>query len=94
MLAINYSTMRSNLKEYCDKVSEDHETVIITRKDERNVVLVSLEDYNNLVENNYIMSNHAYYERLLESRRQIERGKVVRKTQAELEAMTDEKIIF
>lgn len=48
MLAVNYSTIRENLKAYCDKVTDDSETVIITRKNEKNVVLISLEEWNNL----------------------------------------------
>lgn len=48
MLAVNYSTIRENLKAYCDKVTDDSETVIITRKNEKNVVLISLEEWNNM----------------------------------------------
>lgn len=48
MLAVNYSTIRNNLKNYCDKASDFHETVIVTRKNEKNVVLMSLEKYNQL----------------------------------------------
>ena len=46
MIACNYSTYRSKLKEYCDKVVREGETVIVTRKDEENVVMISMEDYN------------------------------------------------
>lgn len=90
MLAVNYSTIRNHLKDYCDKVSDDYETVIVTRKDEKNVVIISLAEYNNMMENLYIMSNKKNYDRLLESRRQIERGSVVVKTTLELEAAEDE----
>lgn len=38
MVAVNYSTVRENLKKYCDKVSNEGETVIVTRKCEKNVV--------------------------------------------------------
>jgi antitoxin YefM len=48
MLAVNYSTIRNNLKGYCDKVTNEYETVIITRKGDKNLVLVSLEEYNAL----------------------------------------------
>lgn len=48
MLAVNYSTIRNNLKDYCDKASDYHETVIITRKNEKNIVLMSLDKYNQL----------------------------------------------
>ena len=49
MLAVNYSTIRNNLKDYCDKATDEHETVIVTRKNEKNIVLMSLEEYNQLV---------------------------------------------
>lgn len=48
MLAVNYSTVRNNLKNYCDMATDAHETVIVTRKDEKNVVLMSLDRYNQL----------------------------------------------
>ena len=49
MLAVNYSTIRSKLKDYCDKATDENETVIVTRKDEKNVVLISLEQYNHVM---------------------------------------------
>ncbi len=48
MLAVNYSTIRKNLKYYCDKVTDDKETVIVTRKGEKNVVIISLDEWNEL----------------------------------------------
>ncbi len=48
MLAVNYSTIRNNLKDYCDKATDYNETVIVTRKNEKNVVLMSLDSYNRL----------------------------------------------
>lgn len=90
MLAVNYSTIRNNLKNYCDKVTDDCETVIITRKDEKNVVLMGLDEYNNLIENVFIMSNKKYYDRLVESKKQIENGSNVQKTIKELEELENE----
>ena len=46
MLAANYSTVRSNLKDYCDKATDENETVIVTRKGEKNIVIMSLDKYN------------------------------------------------
>ena len=48
MLAVNYSTIRNNLKDYCDKDSDFQETIIVTRKNEKNIVLMSLDKYNQL----------------------------------------------
>lgn len=48
MLAVNYSTIRNNLKDYCDKATYDDEVIIVTRKEEKNVVIISLDNYNQL----------------------------------------------
>lgn len=77
MIATNYSNVRNNLKKYCDKATDDYETIIITRKNDKNVVLMSEEEYNNLMENLYIMSNKDYYNELLKSKEQVERGEVL-----------------
>ena len=87
MLAVNYSTIRSKLKDYCDKATDDNETVIVTRKDEKNVVLISLEQYNELMK---IVRNVEYLNKIDKSMKQVEDGKVVVKTIEELEAMEDE----
>lgn len=85
MLAVNYSSMRDNFKDYCDKVTDDYETVIVTRKNDKNVVMISLEEYNNMKENLYIMSNKKDYDRLVTSKKQLEAGKkLVTKSIAEL----------
>lgn len=49
MLAVNYSTIRNNLKTYCDKVTDHNETVIVTRKNEKNVVILSLDKFNQIM---------------------------------------------
>ncbi len=85
MLAVNYSSMRDNFKDYCDKVTDDYETVIVTRKNDKNVVMISLEEYNNMKENLYIMSNKKDYDRLVTSKKQLEVGKgLVTKSMADL----------
>ena len=74
MLAVNYTTLRENMKTYLDKVSEDYETMIVTRKDNKNVVILSEESYNNLMENVYVMRDKANYDWLMESKTQLETG--------------------
>ena len=74
MIAINYTTARQNLKEFCDKTVNDFETVIITRERGENVVLMSENEYNNMLENLYIRSNPKDYSELLESIQQLKKG--------------------
>ncbi|PKL12965.1 MAG: prevent-host-death protein [Spirochaetae bacterium HGW-Spirochaetae-8] len=74
MKAVNYSSMREQFKEYCDQVSDNCETIIVTRKNNRNVVILSEESYNNMLENLSIVNNRANYERLLKAKAQIEKS--------------------
>ena len=74
MLAINYSTVRQNLKEYCDRAVNDFETIIVTRSHGENVVLMSEGEYNNMLENLYVRSNPSYYNELLESIQMLKKG--------------------
>ena len=75
VIAINYTTARQKLREYCDKTVNDFETVIITRERGENVVLMSESEYNNILENLYIRNNSKDYNELLESIRQLKNGK-------------------
>lgn len=75
MLAVNYTNLRENMKTYMDMVTDDYETMIVTRKDNKNVVMISEETYNNLMENAYLMGNKANYDWLMESKAQLEKGK-------------------
>lgn len=75
MLAVNYTTLRDNMKSYMDKVTDDYETMIVTRKDNKNVVMISEESYNNLMENIHVLGNKANYDWLMESKTQLESGK-------------------
>lgn len=78
MLAVNYSSLRNDLKKFCDSANNDFETIIVTRKSGGNVVLLSEAEYNNLMENLFIRSNPEYYNKLLKSIDELKAGKVVR----------------
>lgn len=74
MLAINYTSLRDNMKSYMDQVTDDYETMIVTRKNNKNVVMMSEEAYNNLMENIHVMGNKTNYDWLMESKTQLENG--------------------
>lgn len=74
MIAVNYTNLRENMKAYMDDVTDNYETVIVTRKDNKNVVMMSEEVYNNLMENLHIMEDKANYEWLMESKKQLDEG--------------------
>ena len=71
MLAVNYSTIRNRLKDYCDRVTDNNETVIVTRKNEKNVVIISLEEYNAITK---AMRNAAYLDAIDRAMEQLATG--------------------
>lgn len=74
MNAVTYSQARSNLANTMDKVCDDHSPIIITRKSQRSVVMISLEDYQALEETAYLLKSPKNARRLLESIVQLESG--------------------
>ena len=76
MIAVNYTQFRSEMKSHLDLVTDDYETMVVTRKENKNVVVISEESYNNLLENIHVMGNKSNYDWLMESKRQLEDRKV------------------
>lgn len=74
MKAISYSAVRSNLAKTMEQICDDHEPVVITRKNERSVVMLSLEDFESLEETAYLLRSPKNVKRLLESTAQLENG--------------------
>lgn len=75
MNAITYTAARANLASTMDQVCENHEPIIITRKADQAVVMLSLEDYNALAETAYLLRSPANARRLLESIAELEAGR-------------------
>ncbi len=74
MLAVNYTSLRKNMKSYFDKVVNEYETMVVTRKNNENVVVLSEDTYNNLMENIHVLGNKENYDWLMESKKQLEEG--------------------
>jgi antitoxin YefM len=76
MLAANSSDVRRNLKDFMDKVVDDNESLIITRQDGRDVVMLSKDEYDNIIENIQVLGNKVNREWLLLGKKQAEYGKL------------------
>ncbi|MFC4871655.1 type II toxin-antitoxin system Phd/YefM family antitoxin [Negadavirga shengliensis] len=78
MIAANYSEFRIDLKKYLDNVEENNETLIIKRKSGKGAVVISLDEYNSIMETLHLLSSRKNADRLYESIRQMKSGKTVR----------------
>jgi antitoxin YefM len=60
------------------KVNDDSDVLVVTNKNpEDNVVVLSKVDYDNLIENNYILSNQYLMEKIQRADAQFSAGKGV-----------------
>ncbi len=78
MIAANYSEFRAGLKQYLDSVEDDNETLIIKRKSGKGTVMISLDEYNSMMETLHLLSSRKNADRLYESIQQMKSGKTVR----------------
>jgi len=74
MATITYSEARSKLAETMEKVCDDHAPIIITRKNSRSVVMISLDDFEALEETSYLLRSPRNARRLLEAIAELESG--------------------
>ena len=79
MLAANYSEFRGDLKKFLDHVEFNHETLIIKRGKGKGTVMISLDEYNSLMETVHLLSSKANADRLYESMEQMKEGKTISK---------------
>ena len=77
MNAITYTAARENLASTMDRVCLDRDPVIITRKRDQSVVMISLEDYESLEETAYLLRSPANAKRLIASIESAELGHTV-----------------
>ena len=75
MRAITYTSARNNLASTMKKVCDDHDPIIITRKNNEAVILMSLEDYEALNETAYLLQSPENAKRLIDSIKELNAGK-------------------
>ena len=75
MRALSYTAVRENLSRTMAEVCQDHDPVIITRRNHQAVVMLSLEDYESLSETAYLLRSPRNARRLLDSIEELESGK-------------------
>ena len=90
MKTLSSTHLRANLSAIMDRVNDDHEPVIIHRARGKPVVMVSLEDWASMDETTYLLSSPANRAALLHGMTELNAGRGIVKTMAELEALEGE----
>jgi len=79
MIAANYSEFRTHLKKYLDDVEHNNETLILKRGSGNGTVIISLDEYNSIMETVHLLSSKKNADRLFESIKEIKEGKGMKK---------------
>ena len=75
MRVISYSDARNHLKAVLDEVLEDADFTVITRRDSKDAVVMSLEHFSSLMETVHLMRSPANASNLEKSIKQYRSGK-------------------
>lgn len=79
MNTMSYSAFRGNLASILDQVNDNHTPVLITRKNGKPAVVISLEDFHAYEETAYLMASPKNAARLNQAIEEVEAGKVLRR---------------
>ena len=75
MKAANFTEFRTRLKQYLDDVEQNNETLIIKRGSGNGAVLISLDEFNSILETVHLLRSKVNADRLYESIQQMKSGK-------------------
>jgi antitoxin YefM len=90
MNIVSFSEARTNLKQVCDRVVDDADHTIITRRDAEDVVVMSLESFNSLLETVHLLKSPANAAHLALSIEQFRQGQAKERALLDVSDMLDE----
>jgi antitoxin YefM len=79
MRVVNYTEFRKNLTENLNIVNDDGDIVVVSRSKGKNVVVMSLEEYNSMKETLYLTSTKANRQQLDKAIKEMNKGKFIKR---------------
>ena len=67
MRVVSYSDLRKHLKDHLDAVCRDRQALVVTRRNDDHVVVISMDEYRSLAETEYLLSEEANARHLRDS---------------------------
>jgi antitoxin YefM len=74
MQVLSLSDFRQNLREKLDAVANDDDVVVVNRPNNKNVVVISLQEYNGWQETMHLLSSERNRQRLAAALARVEAG--------------------
>lgn len=78
MDVMSYTSFRSKLAQKMKEICDNHLGIVVTRKNNEAVVVISLEDYREMEETAYLLNSPANAKELIESIQEAKEGKTVK----------------
>lgn len=76
MQAVSMTQLRANMKKYLDDVSKSSDIIVVSRAaKEEAVVILSMQEYNAIIETGHLLSTAANRQRLHDSMNELKAGK-------------------
>ncbi len=85
MDAISYTYVRNNFAGTMEKVCSDHVPVIITRKNAEPLIMMSLDDYNAMMETAYLLRSPKNAAVLAKSIEELANNKIIKLDDSDIE---------
>jgi antitoxin YefM len=79
MRVLNYTEFRNQLAESLNAVNDDGDIVVVSRSKGKNVVVMSLDEYNSMQETLYLTSTKANRKQLDAAIDEMNKGKFIRR---------------
>lgn len=77
MESTTYTNFRKHLRSYMDEVNENADTILVTRNEGHNIVVMSETDYHSVMETMYLLSNPANSNHLEEAMAELDKGNTI-----------------
>ncbi len=74
MRVVSYSDLRKHLEDHLDAVCRDRQALVVTRRNDEHVVVISMDEYRSLAETEYLLSEEANAGHLRDSLREARSG--------------------
>ena len=71
---ISYSEARNNLASVLDRVTDDREVIVVTRRGHEKVALISADELNSVLESVYLLRSPKNAQRLMKAIKRAEAG--------------------
>jgi antitoxin YefM len=85
MIELSVNKFRANIKNFVDKVIEDHQAIRITRRSGKDFIIISAEDWESEQETLYVLRNKSLISQVAESMETYQKNSGYKPAQEQLD---------